>query len=373
MAMKKAIYAAVAILLFGCVENDSTKPSFEEYAEKDSERQTFQVKLDGISVVLPKTTNWQLLKKSTDKILLGKPTERCTAHTLRASISVYRDSIILNFNDFDKSEIAKIVVEKLFPPSSERFAPPEGTFSEATFNGADCMIFDFNTEDYKVPKFPNKTFIIEGKAHICLHPEKLSSFISNIVTSQRYMKGEVALSLNREFSSLLQGIEFISLEGDTPLLKAVRNANISSARQLIQRGADIDEPGGVSDWGKTALIEASFRGDINMVKMLIDAGADLDAQDSYGDTALMVCAGFGQVDIANLLVKAGANVDAQKPNETTALMIASRIGDLEIVKLLLEAKANPNLGYGSGPTALDLAKREGHSKIIEKLQEAGAK
>ena len=314
-----------------------------------------------------------MLKESKDEILLGKPTERGAAHTLRASISVYRNNIILNLDDLDKSGITKTGVKKLLPPPSARFGPTEGTFSEATFNGADCTIFDFNMEDYKVPKFPNKTFIIEGKGRFCLHPDKLSSFVATISTSQRYMKGEVALSLNREFSSLLQGIEFISLEGDTPLLKAVRNANISSAQKLIQRGADIDEPGGVSDWEKTALIEASFRGDINMVKMLFDAGADLDAQDTYGDTALMACAGFGQVDIANLLVKAGANVDAQKPNETTALMIASRIGDLEIVKLLLEAKANPNLGYGSGPTALDLAKREGHLKIIEKLQEAGAK
>jgi len=311
MAMKKAIYAAVAILIFGCVEKDSTKTSFEEYAEKDSERQTFQVNLDGITVVLPKTTSWQLLKKSKDQILLGKPTEMGAAHTLRASISAYRESIILNLNELEKSGFAKNGVKKLIPPPSERFGKTEVTFSEATFNSAKCIIVDFSMEDYEVPIFPNRTFVIEGKGRFCLHPEKLSSFVSTISTSQRYMKGEVPLSLDREIRSLLQGIEFNSLEGDTPLLKAVRNSNISSARQIIQRGANINEPGGVSDWEKTALIEASIRGDINMVKMLIDAGADLNAQDSYGDTALMACAGFGQADIANLLVKAGANVDAK--------------------------------------------------------------
>jgi ankyrin repeat protein len=70
--------------------------------------------------------------------------------------------------------------------------------------------------------------------------------------------------------------------------------------------------------GRTPLMLAAFRGDISTVRELLLAGADVDARDKDGDTALMFAAYRGHAEIVSLLLDYGANIYARARNGWTA-------------------------------------------------------
>ena len=90
-------------------------------------------------------------------------------------------------------------------------------------------------------------------------------------------------------------------DGETPLIKAVKEGNYNIARILIENGADLNIQN--EGDGSTALIEA-VRTDrlrpverVNIARMLIDNGADIHIQDKDGDTAYGIAEEIGRVDI----------------------------------------------------------------------------
>ncbi len=68
----------------------------------------------------------------------------------------------------------------------------------------------------------------------------------------------------------------------TPRTPINRTADMSIAKRLLDRGADVNAQ---DDQGWSALMFAVQRGDVAMVSLLLDAGADPHLQTALGDTA----------------------------------------------------------------------------------------
>ena len=113
-------------------------------------------------------------------------------------------------------------------------------------------------------------------------------------------------------------LNVISADGETLLMLAAINNQLSLADSLISKGADVNKPG----W--TALHYAASKGHIDLIRLLLD-------QQAY--------------------------LDAESPNGTTPLMMAASYGSAMSVKLLLEEGADPRIKNKLGLTALDMAKQ----------------
>ncbi len=59
--------------------------------------------------------------------------------------------------------------------------------------------------------------------------------------------------------------------------------------------------------GRTPLMYAAGKGNISTARALLEMGADVSSQNAFGDTALRVAASDGTVDIAKLLLEAGGD------------------------------------------------------------------
>jgi ankyrin repeat protein len=91
------------------------------------------------------------------------------------------------------------------------------------------------------------------------------------------------------------------MEGDTPLLYAVRYRELNAARLLIEAGASVKQR---NESGTTALIEAAAlrgAGALDFVKLLLSRGADPDAKDNKGASARDVAHEFGAPQVSALI------------------------------------------------------------------------
>lgn len=79
-------------------------------------------------------------------------------------------------------------------------------------------------------------------------------------------------------------VDCCAIDGETPLLTAIKNNNPATAKGLIRRGADVSQSNGQ---GQTPLHLAAFKNLLSVINALLDNGADPDIQDDTGKTPLM--------------------------------------------------------------------------------------
>ena len=82
-------------------------------------------------------------------------------------------------------------------------------------------------------------------------------------------------------------VDYLSPEGDTPLMAACRSGHTDTVRFLVQdKRVDLDMQGtGVGEnW--TALMYAGFYGHANIVGYLVEMGANYTIRDADGQTGL---------------------------------------------------------------------------------------
>ena len=91
------------------------------------------------------------------------------------------------------------------------------------------------------------------------------------------------------FSSVVFGafrseadVNWVSPEGDTPLLAACRNGHVSAALCLLNHGASVNR---AAEDGQTALHLSCRHGQEAVAEALILRGADVFARDNNGETA----------------------------------------------------------------------------------------
>lgn len=86
--------------------------------------------------------------------------------------------------------------------------------------------------------------------------------------------------------------------GHSALMIAAYNGNLSTAKFLLESGAD---PNTSDLAGSTVLMGAAFKGDLAMLKLLIDNGASVKMHNAKNQTALSFAEMFEKKDAVDLL------------------------------------------------------------------------
>ena len=165
----------------------------------------------------------------------------------------------------------------------------------------------------------------------------------------------VAALLSRGFDANTRnpaGESGLSLAIREPALK-VASALIASPKTNVEARNSKDE---------SPLMLASLNGLLDVAKQLIDRGADVNKP---GWAPLHYAATKGHVALMELLLEHHAYIDAASPNGSTPLMMASLYGTPAAVKLLLDAGADPLLKNEQGLTAIDFAYRDKRAESAE--------
>ena len=173
-------------------------------------------------------------------------------------------------------------------------------------------------------------------------------------------------------------------QGSSPIVKAVRSANFEAVKLLIGNGADINSsllieaiinnhmdivryfienrPNVINqpdEQGSSPLIEAVRNANIEAVKLLIKHGAEIKK-------AFFEIVKMGNADALKvILLNGGFNVDELSPDGKTALMMAAEEGHAEVFKVLLkEGKADFWVKDAEGKTVLKYEKRPSFVALI---------
>ena len=168
----------------------------------------------------------------------------------------------------------------------------------------------------------------------------------------------------------------MSVEGETPLMEALRRGDAARAAQLVEDGADLTA---ADDQGMTVLMYALRYGNEAAAEAALKAGADLTAEAQEGQTVLHLAAGAGNLDLIRAALEAGVDVEVgpeqRSPMGTVAytpLFAATMLGQAEAVRLLLDAGADPKGARDALLTPLTMAALRGDAPIVHLLLEAGA-
>ncbi|KAH9904348.1 ankyrin repeat-containing domain protein [Xylariomycetidae sp. FL2044] len=155
----------------------------------------------------------------------------------------------------------------------------------------------------------------------------------------------------------------------TPLMIATKRGNESTARLLLELGADINA---MDTNNETALIYAAKEGHEVMVRLLLDWGAEVDliprALENGDWTALAYAAQGGYVNIMRLLIEHGAAIESRAPYSQTSLFAAVKRKHESATRLLLENGAQADFEDPSyGRTPLSYAAERGSEGIVRLL------
>ncbi len=137
------------------------------------------------------------------------------------------------------------------------------------------------------------------------------------------------------------------------LIEAARRGDIAAARELIQKGADVNA---TDSFGTTSLMYAAGGTSVELVRLLLDAKADIGMQESYAGRTALFLARLPQT--VRLLIDRGADVNAVDRYGSTALFRAAEMqanfleDGLEIMRILLVNGADVNARNTHGETAL---------------------
>ncbi len=163
----------------------------------------------------------------------------------------------------------------------------------------------------------------------------------------------------------------------TALLLAVQRGNIALARDLIDRGADINAVAANHD---TPWLLAGALGRTDMLAAMLETGkVDYTKRNRYGGNALIPACERGHVETVRLLLeRSGIDVNHVNNLGWTALLEAVILSDggprhIEIVKLLLAAGADPNIADRDGVTPLQHARDRRYDAIAALIKDAGGK
>lgn len=176
----------------------------------------------------------------------------------------------------------------------------------------------------------------------------------------------------------------------TPLMYAVANNKLQTARYLIARGADLDI--GTYE-GQNALHIACKYNHSEMVKLLITAGLDPTQGDHNGtkplslltgnqdvvalqmlstykdmDTALLGCASMNSFSCVQHALNRGAKINTKNKQGDTPLIIAANNNNLNLVNLLINYGADARIVNKQNYDAAAIAKHNDNkmmSDIIE--------
>lgn len=157
-----------------------------------------------------------------------------------------------------------------------------------------------------------------------------------------------------------------SLEGKTPLIIAVGNSYIDTAKILIENGANINE---VDFEGWSALSYAVNNGDIEIAKLLLENKAKIKDELLIAIKSPIV---ESRINIMKLLIDNKANINYTDENGFNPLNITIESGDMELTKFLITNGANVNSLMQDGVSLIGYAIAQNNMDLLQILIENGA-
>ncbi len=157
------------------------------------------------------------------------------------------------------------------------------------------------------------------------------------------------------------------------LIAAARDNDLSRARALIARGADVNAK---DNTVQSAYLISTSEGYLELLDLTLKNGADVESKDSFNGTGLIRAADRGHADIAGRLVQADIKINHINNLGWTALHEAIILGNgsrryVDTVRVLIAAGAD--LGMPSQHdqvTPLQHTTSKGHNEIAKLLRTA---
>ena len=145
-----------------------------------------------------------------------------------------------------------------------------------------------------------------------MHAMKSVMLLCNegVMVMKRCGNSKAFIPLIRVIFILLVGVAMTGC-ASTPLTTAAYKGQADVVKNLLDKGADVNERGGCGfGWPSvTPLICAAYGGHMEAVKELIDRGADVNKSDGEGWTPLVQAVDEGHANIAKLLIEKGADIE----------------------------------------------------------------
>ena len=157
-----------------------------------------------------------------------------------------------------------------------------------------------------------------------------------------------------------------SLEGKTPLIIAVGNSYIDTAKILIENGANINA---VDIEGWSTLSYAVNNGDIEIAKLLLENKAKIKDELLIAIKSPIV---ESSINMMKLLIDNKANINYTDENGFNPLNIAIESGDMELTKFLITNGANVNSLMQDGVSLIGYAIAQNNMDLLQILIENGA-
>lgn len=140
---------------------------------------------------------------------------------------------------------------------------------------------------------------------------------------------------------------YISEDGETLLMKIVKNNSLKSLKVIVTYGVNLESETPLKKRKNTTSYEATKRA-MDFIKtkksldILVEAGADINYIDNLGVPLIIKFIKEGRNSYVEKLILEGANIDIADKSQWTPLMWATSKKNKEVVKLLIENKADLN-------------------------------
>ncbi|XP_041376119.1 ankyrin repeat domain-containing protein 50-like isoform X2 [Gigantopelta aegis] len=160
--------------------------------------------------------------------------------------------------------------------------------------------------------------------------------------------------------------------GDTELICAARKGDVSSCRDLLEAGADVNASNQYNS--QTALLVAIDNHHVHVVEVLLAYDADVQMVDNVGITpiysAIRIKDNVVRNQMVTLLISAGCDVNVGSQDHAP-LFLAARLGALSVVQMLCKASCDINVSNKYGVTPIYEAVLNGHNLVLDFLLSQG--
>ena len=133
---------------------------------------------------------------------------------------------------------------------------------------------------------------------------------------------------------------------------------------LRNRGFDISSLESRGFNGNTPLLQAALEGDLSVVRRLVEAGSNLYAVNNDFNGVLFNACYADRPDIIRVLVEAGADINDINEEGTTPLMYAASAGRIACVAVLLELGSDASRRNEDGFQAVEYAANREVLKLL---------